>query len=245
MMDLSVPTELNPEPTLATRFLHVARIWQIVDRLRGEPGCPWDRKQTPESVQTYLVEEAHEAAAAILSGHPAEATDELGDLLFMVLFVVHLYEETGAFRLEDVCARITEKMIRRHPHVFGNTVVESAQDVRDNWEKIKAAESNATGKENGLASIPATLPALMRAYRVLSRLIQQNPSWDDAAEQCRRTSAQLRFMEQALAAEIGITAETFGELLLSLVNLARISGYRAEDCLQKTLNDLLANPQAG
>ena len=90
MTDSTAPLEGTTEPNLTARFLHVARIWEIVDRLRGEPGCPWDRKQTPESVQTYLVEEAHEAAAAILSGRPTEAMDELGDLLFMVLFVVHL-----------------------------------------------------------------------------------------------------------------------------------------------------------
>jgi MazG family protein len=240
MTNPTPPPELNPQPSLSARFLHVARIWEIVDLLRGEPGCPWDRKQTPESVQTYLVEEAHEAAAAILSAQPAEAMDELGDLLFMVLFVVHLYEEAGSFRLEDVCARITEKMIRRHPHVFGNTVVESTQDVRDNWEKIKAAESNASGKENDLTSIPATLPALMRAYRVLSRLTRQDPAWEDAAAQCRRASAQLQALEENLPAKTGIASGVFGELLLSLVNLARIAGYRAEDCLQQTMNDLLA-----
>ena len=161
----------------------------------------------------------------------------------LLLFVVHLYEEAGKFRLEDVCARNTEKMIRRHPHVFGDTVVESTQDVRDNWEKIKAGESSASGKANGLTSIPATLPALMRAYRVLSRLTRQDPTWEDAAAQCRRASAHLQALEVGLAAKAGIASGMFGELMLSLVNLARIAGYRAEDCLQQTLNDLLAPVQ--
>jgi MazG family protein len=240
MTDSTAPAEETPDSNLSVRFLHVARIWEIVDQLRGEPGCPWDRTQTPESVQTYLVEEAHEAAAAILSDQPTEAMDELGDLLFMVLFVVHLYEEAGTFRLEDVCARITEKMIRRHPHVFGDTVVESTQDVRDNWEKIKAAESTDSGKENGLTSIPATLPALMRAYRVLSRLTRQDQTWEDAAAQCRRASVQLQALEAGLPAKAEIASGVFGELLLVLVNLARIAGYRAEDCLQQALNELLA-----
>jgi MazG family protein len=238
------PTETvtpDQECDLASRFLNVGRIWTIIDRLRGEPGCPWDRKQTPESVQTYLVEEAHEAATSILAGQPAEAMDELGDLLFMVLFVVHLYEEAGDFHLEDVCTRITAKMIRRHPHVFGDTVVQSSREVRDNWEKIKATEANSSGKENGLANIPATLPALMRAYRVRSRLAQQEPSSDNAIEQHRRASAQLQRLEPALAAQAGVAEESFGELLLSLVNLARIAGYRAEDCLHKTLNDRLTH----
>lgn len=245
-MHPSILPELPPQTDLVDRFRHVARIWEIIDQLRGEPGCPWDRKQTPQSVQTYLVEEAHEAAAAIVAGHTSEAGDELGDLLFMVLFVVHLYEEADAFSLEEVCAGITTKMIRRHPHVFGDTVVESTQEVRDNWEKIKAAEASSEGKANGLADIPATLPALMRTYRVLSRLAPQQPAWDDAARQGKEAAIRLASLEQAMTARSGVAPAVFGELLLAIVNLARIAGYRAEDCLHKTLNDLLqSSPHQG
>ncbi len=149
------------------RWGKVARLWEIIDRLRGENGCPWDRQQTPESVQTYLVEEAHEAAAAVRAGAVEEASEELGDVLFMVLFLIHLYEEAGRCTLEAVCDRIADKMIRRHPHVFGTTTVDSAADVRINWEKIKEKEK----KDRPLAElgVPDTLPALIRAYRVLSR----------------------------------------------------------------------------
>ncbi len=237
------PTPLNKTPRegLAERFLHVGHIWGIIDRLRGEPGCPWDRKQTPQSVQTYLVEEAHEAAAAIVSGHTVEARDELGDLLFMTLFVVHLYEEAGTFSLEEVCSRIASKMIRRHPHVFGDTVVASSREVRDNWEKIKAAEAGSEGKEAGLSSIPATLPALMRAYRVLSRLASQQPVWDDASLQSREVSEKLHLIEKTMTDENRVDPAVFGELLLAVVNLARIAGFRAEDCLHKVVNELLVD----
>src|SRR5512147_2007808 len=112
-----------------SRWGEVGAIWEIIDQLRGEPGCPWDRKQTPESVQTYLVEEAHEAASAVRSGDVEEAAEELGDLLFMVFFIIHLYEEQGEFQLDAVCDHITEKMIRRHPHVFGETKVKSTREV--------------------------------------------------------------------------------------------------------------------
>jgi MazG family protein len=232
-------------PDLLRRFANVARIWEIIDQLRGEPGCPWDRKQTPESVQTYLVEEAHEAASAVLAGDITEAGDELGDLLFMVLFLIHLYEEGGHFRLEKVCTSITEKMIRRHPHVFGDTVVQSAQDVRANWEKIKAGESNAKGKASSLEDVPRSLPALMRAYRILSRLSQQEPSWNDARGQMQEVSLQLNQLIQALPAGSKRPAEAYGRLLLSLVNLARIDGYRAEDCLQQALQELIQTQVSG
>ncbi|HBD08104.1 MAG TPA: nucleoside triphosphate pyrophosphohydrolase [Syntrophobacteraceae bacterium] len=230
----------TPREDLAERFLHVARIWEIIDQLRGDPGCPWDRKQTPQSVQTYLVEEAHEAAAAIVSGQSDEAMDELGDLLFMTLFVMHLYEEAEVFSLEEVCSRITSKMIRRHPHVFGDTVVESSREVRDNWEKIKAAEASSEGKESGLTSIPATLPALMRAYRVMSRLASRQPAWDDPSLQRGEASKRFLLLEAATMEASKAPPELFGELLLSVVNLARIAGFRAEDCLQQVLNALLA-----
>jgi MazG family protein len=224
---------------LVNRFARVAAIWEIIDQLRGEPGCPWDRKQTPESVQTYLVEEAHEAAAAVRAGEILEAGEELGDLLFMVLFLIHLYEENGNFSLEDVCQSISDKMIRRHPHVFGDVVVQSTQDVRDNWEKIKAGESSAKGKETSLNDVPRSLPALMRAYRMLSRLAQEDPSWNHAAEQSGQLSILVAHLIQWLQEGNQASAAAYGRLLLALVNLARLDGHRAEDCLQQALQALV------
>jgi MazG family protein len=234
---LKQATEANQ--SLVNRFARVAAIWQIIDQLRGEPGCPWDRKQTPESVQTYLVEEAHEAAAAVRAGEIREAGEELGDLLFMVLFLIHLYEENGDFSLEDVCRSISDKMIRRHPHVFGEVVVQSTQEVRDNWEKIKAGESSAKGRETSLNDVPRSLPALMRAYRMLSRLAQEDQSWNQTAQQAGHTASQLSRLSQMLEDGRKASADVYGQLLLSLVNLARIDGHRAEDCLQQALQVLV------
>jgi len=222
---------------ISSRWDRVGAIWEIIDRLRGEPGCPWDRKQTPESVQTYLIEEAHEAAAAVRSGDSTEAAEELGDLLFMVLFMVHLYEEKGAFRLEKVCRLICEKMIRRHPHVFGDVSVETAQDVRENWEQIKAGEKASSGKAEG--RVPESLPALMRAYRMASRFdTDKHASWNNAAAQLGALEAALSGIRAKLDEGETASGAAFGDALLLLVNLARLVGYRAEDALHERLEGL-------
>lgn len=219
------------------RWEGIRKIWEIIDALRGEPGCPWDKKQTPSSVQTYLVEEAHEAASAIRAGDEREAAEELGDVLFMVLFLIHLYEEAGAFRLEDVCGWIGEKMIRRHPHVFGDASVEDDRQVRENWEKIKAGEKAASSRVTD--SIPSSLPALIRAYRIQSRLAQQNgETWNAAGPQTRAFLENCERMNARFQGGGGFPAARFGELLFQLVNLARIQGLRSEDCLHGYLNEL-------
>ena len=220
------------------RWNGVRRIWEIIDELRGEPGCPWDRKQTPASVQTYLVEEAHEAAAAIRAGDSREAAGELGDVLFMVLFLIHLYEESGIFRLEEVCELINSKMIRRHPHVFGDTSVESAREVRDNWERIKAQEKKGA-EANATDSIPDSLPALLRAYRIQSRLAQRNGGeWSSPEIQARRFLESSQGLVRDLLAGASTSPERFGEILFHVVSLARLRGLRSEDCLHLFLNSL-------
>jgi MazG family protein len=229
----------SPPDRALRKFNKMASTWEIIERLRGESGCPWDRKQTPESVQTYLVEEAHEAAAAIRVGEASAAGEELGDLLFMVLFLVHLYEEQGALSLEAVCESINTKMIRRHPHVFGAHQVHSAEDVRDNWEKIKAGEATTKGKSSSLMDIPQTLPGLTRAHRILSRLVQQEAAWNDSASQSEQFSELGKQVTRALAQEVKAPAEVYGQLLISVTNLARIHGHRAEDCLHRTLNEMV------
>lgn len=219
------------------RWDQLRQIWEIIDRLRSEDGCPWDRKQTPETVQTYLLEEAHEAAAAVRSGRTAEAAEELGDLLFMVFFLTHLYEERDAFRLDDVCDLICRKMIRRHPHVFGDVAVQSVRDVKDNWEKIKAAEKAASGKSS--EAVPDSLPALVRAHRMISRMAQSEENgWSSLQKQADMVAALSRDLVQRLSSGDHTAPEAFGDLLLAVVSLARIEGYRAEDCLHARLRDI-------
>lgn len=211
-------------------------ILSIIERLLGENGCPWDRKQTPETVQTYLVEEAHEAAAAVRGAKTAEVAEELGDVLFMVFFLARLYEARGEFTLEDVCALISEKMIRRHPHVFGETSVNSAEEVKDNWEKIKKLEKKASGKS--AQPVPDSLPALIRAYRMLSRLPHgKDEDWNDLPSQVSRFEKQSGELATRIEACQGLE-DYFGGLLARLVNIARLKGYRAEDLLHGFLRKL-------
>ncbi len=219
------------------RWEKMRAIWEIIDRLRGEAGCPWDRKQTPESVQTYLIEEAHEAAAAVREGHVQEVAEELGDLIFMVLFLVHLYEEKGLFRLDQVGDLICDKMIRRHPHVFGDATAETAKEVLDNWEKIKANEKAAAGKASG--EIPQSLPALMRGYRMLSRLAHDEGSpWNELKSRVEEFAVKSQALSTELLDGAQVSSDAFGKLLLSLVNLARLRGYQAEICLHDSLRSL-------
>ncbi len=215
----------------------ITGILHIIERLRGDNGCPWDRKQTPEKVQTYLVEEAHEAAAAVRGGKTDDVAEELGDVLFMVLFLVYLYYQRGDFGLEHVCRRVSEKMIRRHPHVFGDISVNSAEEVKDNWERIKADEKSASGKER--EPVPESLPALMRAYRILSRLPHaENGAWTDLRRQAEKLAEKSRALTEAVSDGRSIPGQSIADILLLLVNIARLEGYRAEDVLHEGLRDL-------
>jgi len=216
------------------RWNKVRQIWEIIDRLRSESGCPWDRKQTPQSVQTYLIEEAHEAAAAVRSDDVKDAAEELGDLLFMVFFLIYLYEERQDFKLNEVCDLILEKMIRRHPHVFGDRSVSSAEEVRDNWEQIKADEKDASGKPS--SPVPESLPALVRAYRIVSRFSDEaKERWNDLSACGDDFALKSRSLLTLLAQGAPVSDRVFGELMLHLVNLARLKGHRAEDCLHDWL----------
>lgn len=224
---------------LDRRWESMRNVWNLIDRLRGRGGCPWDRKQTPESVQTYLVEEAHEAAAAVRANQVKEVAEELGDLLFMALFLVHLYEEQGVFRLDEVCDLVCEKMMRRHPHVFGDRPVRNAEEVVDNWEQIKAEEKAAAGKTT--LEIPESLPALMRGYRMLARLArEQQPRLNDLNAESEEFSRKYLAMRQRLSDGEAVPGEDFGELFLRLVNLARLKGHHAESCLHQALGRLAA-----
>jgi len=225
------------EQTKNDRCKAIEPILRIIERLRSETGCPWDRKQTPETVQTYLVEESHEAAAAVRAGKVEEVAEELGDVLFMVFFLVYLYEQRGDFSLEHVCRLINEKMIRRHPHVFGDVSVSSAEEVKGNWEKIKIEEKLKRGKTQA-EPVPESLPALIRAHRILARLSQEGPDWNDLRTQ------GLEFARESSQLAGGIEQgriegpDDLGRILARLVNIARLQGYRAEDILHNFLRKL-------
>ena len=204
----------------------------VLVKLRSPEGCPWDQKQKKEDIRRYLLEEAYEAADAVAGGDPGAAREELGDLLFQILFLVRIYEEAGSFTFEDVLREITEKMVRRHPHVFGNTSVDSVEEVRQNWQAIK------TGEKKGLKAgffdgIPHAMPALRRAGAVQERAAAVGFDWKVAADVLPKVREELGELESAVVTgSPGDVREELGDLLFALVNLSRFLSVDGEEALQ-------------
>ena len=211
----------------------LADLVALVDRLRRE--CPWDREQTVSTLRTYLLEECHETLAAIDAGNPGELQGELGDLLFQVVFLARIAEEKGWFDLDAVAAAITRKMIDRHPHVFGGAKAETSREVKQNWETRKARGDGSGGIDDPLASIPRALPALAAAHRQTVRAADLGFDWERDADVEAKIEEELAEWRAAKATgETAAEERELGDLLLSVVNLARRRGINAEDALRAT-----------
>src|SRR5262245_19899359 len=165
------------DPSVADSF---TRLVEIMARLRAPGGCPWDREQTPQSLRPYVLEEAYEVVDALDHGDPAELRDELGDLLLQIVFQSQLASEAGSFTVADVARAISEKLVRRHPHVFGDVKVQDADEVMRNWRRLKAAERAAKGETGALAGVPRALPALVRAEQLGEKAGHVGLDWSTA-----------------------------------------------------------------
>lgn len=212
---------------------HFARLVAIVARLRAPDGCPWDREQTPQSATPYLIEEAHEAAEAIDSGDPKAMREELGDLLLQVVFQSQMIADTsGDFTVGDVTHEVTEKLIRRHPHVFGDTKVSGTDEVLVNWEKIKQQEKSA--RQSMLDGLPKALPALLKAYRLGQKAARVGFDWPNIEGVLKKVEEEARELHAARtsggAAEI---EHEFGDLLFTLANLGRHLDIDPEGALRR------------
>ena len=209
-------------------------LWSLVERLRGPGGCPWDAKQTAESIKTYLLEEAYEVADAVERDSPEDVCHELGDLLFQVLFMASIYKGSGDFDLPEVLETIRKKMVRRHPHVFGPVEVNSAEEVAANWEKIKKEELGLSENDRWpLEKVPENLPALLRAYRLMERAERHRllaPADEERWSEVQEKWSALK--EAVLDGDRQRIATTIGEALFGLVALARKWGLSAEDLLR-------------
>lgn len=206
------------------------RLAALVARLRRE--CPWDREQSFGSLKTYLLEETHEALAAIDEEAPEPLRDELGDLLFQIFFLALLAEERGWFGVDTVAERVTQKMIERHPHVFGETSAGSAEDVKNAWERRKRRQPGA--REDPLGTLPVTLPALATAYRQTLRAADLGFDWERDADVATKIEEELA--EWRAAAKTGdhaAEAHELGDLILSVVNLARRRKVDPESALRQ------------
>jgi MazG family protein len=213
-----------------------ARFVELIARLRAPGGCPWDREQTHESVKPMTIEEAYEVAHAIDEKDDAELAAELGDLLLQVVFHANIAEERGAFRLREVIERVAEKMIRRHPHVFGGDDAATSGDVLRNWEAIKAEERAAKGKDDAsmLDSVHQALPAVMEAFQLTTKVSRVGFDWPDAGEALGKLDEEALELRQALGggSGSGAVAEELGDLLFAAVNVARLAGVDPESALK-------------
>ena len=212
---------------------------KLMARLRAPDGCPWDRQQTPESLRTYLVEETYEVLDAIERGDSDVLRDELGDLLLQVVFLSQIAREAGRFTIEDVIGRLHEKLVRRHPHVFGDKQAETPEQVLKNWEALKAEERGE--KQSGsagelLADVPRTLPAVLESYQLTRRAAQVGFDWRRLEDLFAKLDEELKELREALGA--GVEKERLedelGDLLFVVVNVARHLRIDPEVALRRT-----------
>ena len=213
------------------------RLLDVMARLRGPDGCPWDREQTRTSLKPYLIEEAYEVLEAIAVGNPAELQEELGDLLFQVVFLARLAEEVGEFAMPDLLRRLIDKMVSRHPHVFGDASVATPKEALAQWEAIKRREAERTGHPRSVVDgVPRSLPSLLRAERVQAKAARVHFDWPDARSAWAKVEEEIREAAAALASgEVERVQEELGDALFSLVNVARLSSIDAEEALQDAI----------
>lgn len=202
------------------------RLLTIMDELREK--CPWDMKQTLESLRHLSIEEVYELGDAILDGNMEEVKKELGDLFLHLVFYSRIASETEAFDVADVLNVICEKLISRHPHIYGDTVVKDEAEVLSNWEKLKLKE----GKKSVLEGVPRSLPAMVKAQRIQDKAKGVGFDWENADQVWEKVLEELNEFKEAKTTEE--QEEEFGDLLFSLINYARFKGIHPEDALEKT-----------
>jgi tetrapyrrole methylase family protein/MazG family protein len=222
-----VPQFSKEKMTIAQQF---SRLVEIMAQLRSPEGCPWDREQTHQSLRQYLLEETYEVLEAIDGQNDDELRKELGDLLLQVIFHARIASEAGRFDISEVIAGITEKLIRRHPHVFSDTKVSSAAEQSALWEKLKKAE----GKSSAVDGVPLALPALQRAQRLQQKAGAANFDWESVEQVLAKFHSECEELEQARrTGDPRQIEDEFGEVLFSLVAVGRWLGLNAEDALRQ------------
>lgn len=216
------------------------RLVELMATLRGPDGCSWDRKQTPESLKPFLVEECYEVVDAIEEGSPAEVRDELGDLLFQIIFHARIAEEAGQFTINDVITAIHEKMTRRHPHVFGDDKLSTDKEVLSNWEEIKRREKGHEDRKSILEGVPKELPSLLRAHRLQERAARIGFDWAHLNEALPKLDEEITEFKESLRSEdAGKIEEELGDVFFMLVNISRFLGVNPEDALRKTISKFI------
>ncbi|MFN3403926.1 MAG: nucleoside triphosphate pyrophosphohydrolase [Cytophagaceae bacterium] len=213
-----------------------ARLLKIMDELREQ--CPWDKKQTIESLRYLTIEETYELSDAIISGNMEEIKKELGDIFLHIVFYARIASETKSFDIADVINSLCEKLITRHPHIYGDVKAETEEEVKKNWEQIKMKEKGKS--ESILSGVPKTLPALVKAMRIQEKARGAGFDWDDKTQVWKKVEEEMREFKEEFNVDTGkeINLEKaeneFGDLLFSLINYARFININAEDALERT-----------
>ena len=206
----------------------------IMARLRAPDGCPWDREQTHQSIKDCLLEEAYEFLEAVEDGSTEHMREELGDLLLQVVFHAQMASERGSFGMDEVVHEIAEKLVRRHPHVFGETEVSGSDEVVANWEAIKNSESGKESRKSRMDGIPHTFPGLLRAKKLQVRAAKDGFDWPDAEPVWEKVDEEIREVREAVAeGNPSHVEEEVGDLLFAVVNLARKLGVDPEIAIQR------------
>jgi tetrapyrrole methylase family protein/MazG family protein len=211
----------------------------IMAALRGEKGCPWDKEQTRESLKPFLVEETYEVLEAIDEHNPEKIKEELGDLLFQIIFHCQLAKERREFDVNDVVRKISEKMIGRHPHVFGGATYATSEDVTKQWEERKKEEGKS--RESILEGIPRELPSLLKAHRIQARASRVGFDWKQVEDVVEKLDEELKEFRDALEKKDQQEIEDeLGDVFFVLVNISRFVGVNPEDALRKTISKFIS-----
>ena len=225
-------TPVVPRAALNSQLSTFNQLCDIVAKLRAPDGCPWDREQTNATLLPGLIEEAYEVAGAVRAGDDANLREELGDLILLAVMHAQIAEEEGRFNIGEVLNDVTAKLIRRHPHVFGESGVRDTDGVMKQWEAIKHEEKEKTGGHY-LADLPAALPALMRAQKAQKKAARVNFDWTEIGDVVAKVDEELGEAKEAMASgSSSAIAEEIGDLLFAVVNLARKNKLDAETALQ-------------
>ena len=206
-----------------------ARLVKIMDELREK--CPWDKKQTIQSLRQLTIEETFELADAITSEDWKGIKEELGDLMLHIIFYAKIGNEQSQFTLEEVMNGVSDKLIARHPHIYGDVIVNDEEDVKRNWEKLKLKE----GKKSVLSGVPRSLPSTVKAMRLQEKAKQVGFEWDNKDQVWEKVKEEMdELLEEVKQGDIGKMEDEFGDLIFSLINYARFLGIDAENALERT-----------
>ena len=203
------------------------RLLIIMDELREQ--CPWDRKQTMESLRNLTIEETYELADAILDNDMQEIKEEIGDVMLHMVFYSKIASETGDFDIADSLNAVCEKLINRHPHIYGDVHVEDEEEVKRNWEQLKLKE----GKKSVLSGVPKSLPAMVKAYRMQDKTAQVGFEWENAEQVWKKVEEEMQEFKEVVDVDPEKMEDEFGDIMFSLINYARFKGIDPETALEK------------